>query len=141
MAIEDVSVAQLENGTGLILRLRELRGARSFAELSRCTGIRADELSRIESGKTKAIAWSTLARLLDVLQIRADELLEVRKPTALDSITAGMLAAIEAGKVSEETANVWARGRGRLYGDDETWSMSEPDETAQPPRRRSATAV
>jgi DNA-binding Xre family transcriptional regulator len=132
-----MAVATLEDGTDLVLRLRELRGDRSYADLSRCTGIRADELSKIENGKTSAIAWSTLARLLHALNVGPEDLLEVREPIAADPVTTGMLAALANGTVSAAVTDVWVRGEGRVHeANAEAWAGTEPDAGVELTHRR-----
>lgn len=126
-----VRVAHLTNGTELVLCLHQLRGNRSYADIERCTGIRADEIAKIESGKTTAVAWTTLIRLLGGLDVTPNELLKVREPLSTDSITASMLAALESGQVSEHVTDVWVRGNNRQYEIEEpnSWQGTEYDET------------
>jgi DNA-binding Xre family transcriptional regulator len=57
-----VAVAESENGK-LELRLKELRGSRTLTEMARLTGIRQDELSKIERGETKGVRFETLVKL------------------------------------------------------------------------------
>ena len=133
----ETPVATLDDGTDLILRLRELRGERSYAELARCTGIRADELSKIENGKTTSISWTTLARIMRALHARPDQLFEIREPPTADSVTAGMIAAVKAGVVSPEVSDVWVRGEGRTYTDEaDVWTGTEEDPSVELRYRR-----
>lgn len=138
--IAETPVAHLDDGTDLILRLRELRGEQSYAELARCTGIRADELSKIENGRTSAIAWTTLARILRALHVRPDQLFEIREPVTADPITVGMIDAVKVGAVSPEVNDVWVRGEGRTYDDDsDVWAGTEEDPSVELTYRREGT--
>lgn len=82
------------DGAALVLRLRELRGSRSLDEAADAVGIRPDELSKIERGKTTKIAWGTLLGLLTAYRCSAGELFEVREtaPTRNSALSMAMAA-------------------------------------------------
>lgn len=137
-----ISVARDED-LEIVLHLRELRGERSYKDLAALTGLRADELSKIENGRTRAIAWTTLARLTRGLQVSLDQLVEVRRPKpSVDPLTGGALAALADGRVDTRTQSVDIRGHDRRYdGADPGWAGTRPDPTVVPRHRRTRSSV
>jgi DNA-binding Xre family transcriptional regulator len=64
--------------SALILKAAELRRGRSLSEVAQIVGIRPEELSKIEAGKTKQIRWVTLLGLTRAYDCSLGDLLEVR---------------------------------------------------------------
>jgi DNA-binding Xre family transcriptional regulator len=88
-----------DNEAALLLCLRSLRGDRSLREAAEAIGIRADELSKIEQGRTKQIRWETLFRMLRTYRCDLDDLLHVEEQGVGDPKNPRdvMLAALRAG--------------------------------------------
>ncbi|MEX2291986.1 MAG: helix-turn-helix transcriptional regulator [Mycobacteriales bacterium] len=88
-----------DDEAALLLCLRSLRGDRSLREAAEAIGIRADELSKIEQGRTKQIRWETLFRMLRTYRCGIDDLLHMEEQRATDTENprAVMLAALRAG--------------------------------------------
>ena len=72
-------VAQAPDGRGTVLKvhLRSLRGERSLKSAAAAIGIRPDELSKIEQGKTRQIRWDTILRIALAYQCGIDEILTI----------------------------------------------------------------
>jgi len=87
----------------LKLHLRELRGTRTLKAAAAAIGIRPDELSKIEQGKTRQIRWDTILRICLAYGCTIDDMLTIEpeghspEPDAADSPRAVMLAALHAG--------------------------------------------
>jgi DNA-binding Xre family transcriptional regulator len=64
--------------SALVLKAAELRRGRSLSEVAQIVGIRPEELSKIEAGKTKQIRWVTLLGLTRAYDCSLGDLLEVR---------------------------------------------------------------
>lgn len=138
----EVTVAR-EGDVEVVLHLRELRGSRSYKEIAELTGLRADEVSKIENGRTRAIAWATLARLARGLQVSLGQLVEVRRPSApVDALTADVLAALADGHIDERTQSTQVRGHDRRYDDlDSGWAGTRPDPSTELKHRRTRSSV
>ena len=95
-------VAQ-DSHTVLIVHLRALRGDRSLKDAAAAIGIRADELSKIEQGKTRQIRWDTILRIALAYQCGINDIFTVEAedqyPTADQPVgpREAMLAALRAG--------------------------------------------
>ena len=98
-----------------LAQLRAEKGRISQSELSRRTGITQKQLSALEAGKTKAIAFDTLTKLCVFFSCTPNELLEIEEevpPKAeelaeADEIIAGGLGrAMQAPKRSAD--EIWA---------------------------------
>ena len=70
-------VARVDEST-LNIKLAALRKERTLSEAAAMVGIRADELSRIESGKTKQIRWETMLRILLAYDCEIEDLIEIK---------------------------------------------------------------
>lgn len=87
----------------LKLHLRELRGARTLKVAAAAIGIRPDELSKIEQGKTRQIRWDTILRISLAYGCTIDDMLTIEPearssaPDEADSPRAAMLTALRAG--------------------------------------------
>lgn len=75
-------VARIDQST-LVIKVADLRKERTLAEVAAIVGIRPEELSKIESGKTKQIRWGTLLGLLRAYECGVEDILEVRQVTTL----------------------------------------------------------
>lgn len=62
--------------SSLVLKVAKLRGSRSLSEVALVVGIRPEELSKIESGKTKQIRWVTLLGLMRAYDCELGDILE-----------------------------------------------------------------
>lgn len=74
----ETEVARIEESV-LIIKIAELRKDRTLAEVAAVVGIRPEELSKIESGKTKQIRWGTLLGLLRAYDCGVEDIIEFRK--------------------------------------------------------------
>ncbi|HUW87423.1 MAG TPA: helix-turn-helix transcriptional regulator [Candidatus Paceibacterota bacterium] len=93
-------VAEVAGENCLVVRVRELRGARTLSEVAARVGMRQDDLGRIERGETSSIRYETLLKLCTEFKVGPDEIFKVEPvtkstPTPLERV----LAAIEAGTV------------------------------------------
>ncbi|HEY9900615.1 MAG TPA: helix-turn-helix transcriptional regulator [Pantanalinema sp.] len=114
--------------------LRAKKGRISQTELSRQTGITQKQLSALESGKTKGIEFSTLAKLCDFFGCTPNDLLAIEQEEPLtpaelaeaDALIARSLArAMGQGAQSPEV--IWERfelTRSRIAAEAE--KVSEP---------------
>ena len=99
MSTETV-VAEVAGENCLVVRVRELRGARTLSEVAARVGMRQDDLGRIERGETSSIRYDTLLKLCTEFKVGPNEIFTVEPltkstPTPLERV----LAAIEAGTV------------------------------------------
>lgn len=132
------------DGAALVLRLRELRGARSLDEAAEAVGIRPDELSKIERGKTTKIAWGTLLGLLTTYRCSAGELFEVRETVparnsalglAMAAVRANPASAVPPRRVNPDRADEVAEG-GAGQVSEAALALVREDSTDRPVRRR-----
>jgi transcriptional regulator with XRE-family HTH domain len=63
-----------ERGERLGMLLREARGARSMAEIAAVSGVPAETLRKIETGRAPTPAFFTVAALAAALELSLDEL-------------------------------------------------------------------
>ncbi len=98
-----------------LAQLRAEKGRISQSELSRQTGITQKQLSALEAGKTKAIAFDTLTKLCVFFSCTPNDLLEIEEelpPTAEELaeaeeiIARGLASAMQAPKRSAD--EIWA---------------------------------
>lgn len=73
----EYEVAEREK-LSLFLKLASLRKERTLTDVAAEVGIRPEELSKIEAGRTKQIRWETLLGLLEAYQCNVGDILEVR---------------------------------------------------------------
>lgn len=74
----ETEVARIDESV-LVIKIADLRKDRTLAEVAAVVGIRPEELSKIESGKTKQIRWGTLLGLLRAYDCAVEDIIEVRK--------------------------------------------------------------
>lgn len=90
-----------ERRSVLRLHLRELRGDVPLKAAAAAVGIRPDELSKIEQGKTRQIRWETLLRLVIAYHCNVSDLVTLEVIDAPDTTAAAtprdtMLTALRA---------------------------------------------
>jgi transcriptional regulator with XRE-family HTH domain len=66
-----------ERGARLGLLLREARGPRSMAEIAAASGVPAETLRKIETGRIATPAFFTVAALADALGLSLEQIVQV----------------------------------------------------------------
>lgn len=102
----------------LVIRLKDLRGARTLSEVAKEIGMRQDDLGKIERGETQGIRYETILKLCGFFHVTLDELFtvepaQIRRNSplerALEKIDAGALHTHEVGERVRKLRPVEAR--------------------------------